>query len=95
MKLEVSVDRHAGSIAELQQTSASWRAKYAALKSQNAALKSGTSPALPGLTGDELQSLDSAEDISGELTDETVSVDMRESLLKTRQALGNKITTNR
>jgi chromosome segregation ATPase len=94
-KLEVSVDRHAGSIAELQQTNASWRAKYAALKSREPSAGSATSPALPELTGGELQSLESAEDVSGDLTDATVSVDMRESLLKTQQALGNKITTNR
>jgi chromosome segregation ATPase len=94
-KLEVSVDRHAGSIAELQQTVASWRAKYAALKSREPSAGSATSPALPVLTGGELQSLESAEDVSGDLTDATVSVDMRESLLKTQQALGNKITTNR
>ena len=94
-KLERSIDRHVDSIAELQQTVVSWRAKYAALKSQNLSAESGTSPALPELTGDELQSLDSAEDVSGELTDATVSVDMRKSLMNTQLALGNKITTNR
>lgn len=94
-KLEVSVDRHAGSIAELQQTIASWRAKYAALKTQVPSTASTTSPVPPGLTGDELQSLDCAEDVSGDLIDATVSVDMRKSLLTAQQAHGNKITTNR
>jgi chromosome segregation ATPase len=94
-KLEVSVDRHAGSIAELQQTIASWRAKYAALKTQVPSTASITSRVPPGLTGDELQSLDCAEDVSGDLIDATVSVDMRKSLLTAQQAHGNKITTNR
>jgi len=94
-KLEVSVDRHAGSIAELQQTIASWRGKYAALKTQVPSTASSTSRVPPGLTGDELQSLDCAEDVSGDLIDATVSVDMRKSLLTAQQAHGNKITTNR
>ena len=94
-KLEASIDRHAGSIAELQQTIASWRAKYAALKSRDPSAESATSPALRELTGEELQSLESAEDVSGDLTDATVSVDMRESLLKAQQTGENKITTNR
>lgn len=94
-QLEISVDRHVGSIAELQQTIASWRAKFAELKSREPSEGSATSPALPELTGGELQSLESAEDVSGDLTDATVSVDMRESLLKAQQAHGKKITTNR
>jgi hypothetical protein len=93
--LEVSIDRHAGSIAELRQTIESWRVKYAALKTQAPSTASATSPVPPGLTGDELQSLDCAVDVSGDLTDATISADMRKSLLKTQQAHGNKITTNR
>ena len=94
-KLEALIDRHAKSIVELQQTVGSWKAKYATLKSRDFAVESATSPALPELTGEELQSLESAEDVSGELTDATISIDMRKSLLKTQQARGNKITTNR
>ncbi len=94
-KLEALIDRHAKSIAELQRTAGSWKAKYAALKSRDFATESATSPALPELTGEELQSLESAEDVSGDLTDATVSIDMRNSLLNIQQAGGNKITTNR
>ena len=94
-KLEALIDRHAKSIVEWQQTAGSWKAKYATLKSRDFAAESATSPALPKLTGEELQSLESAEDVSGELTDATISIDMRKSLLKTQQARGNKITTNR
>jgi chromosome segregation ATPase len=94
-KLEISIDRHVSSIAELQQTVALWKSKYAALKSTDTAADSTIVAALSEASEAELHSLECIEDISGDLMDTTNSVDMRETLMRSQLATGSKITTNR
>ncbi len=79
-RLEASIDRHVGSLAESQQSVATWKEKYASLKARNPSPES-TIAREP--TEEELQAQESAEDISEDLTSETAPHDMSESLLET------------
>ena len=94
-RLETSIDRHVSSIAELQETVAVWKAKYSELKMKKPAVGSASLPASSAPSEASLHSLEDIEDLSGDLTEATISVDMRETLLKSQQAPGRKITTNR
>jgi len=71
-KLEAYIDRHVNTLADLQESVATWKGKYAA----------PTSTDLTELIEEEPQPLESAEDVSVGHADGTVAIDMRGALLE-------------
>lgn len=78
-KLEASIDQHVSTLAESQQSVTTWKEKYASLKSRD---PSSESTIAPELTEEELQTQESAEDISEDPSAATAPHDMRKSLLE-------------
>ncbi len=75
------LDARKNLIEELQQTVAIWKEKYTSLNSRNSSSEPPVSTALPELTEEELQSLESVKDVSADHADGTVAIDMRKALL--------------
>jgi hypothetical protein len=71
-KLEAYIDRHVNTLADLQESVATWKGKYAAPTS--------TDPT--ELIEEEPQPLESAEDVSAGHADGTVAINMRKALLE-------------
>lgn len=93
-QLEASIDQHVASIAELQKTVAEWRTRFEDLKSNPAAFETAPLPSLTELSDADLQSIGFADN-GDESYEATISLDMRETILKSQLAPGAKITTNR
>ncbi len=80
--LKASIIRYATTNSQLQQSVTTWKEKYAALKSSGPAAEPAIAPALPELGAEELRPLEIEEAFGG---DDTVNIDMRESLREARQ----------
>ncbi len=93
--LETSIDRHARTISELQQSVAVWRRQFAALNSDDPAAKPAIAAALAELSDDELQAQETAEDVSGEPQDPTTPVTTPELVVEAQQTARTKTATNR
>ena len=94
-KLEEYIERHVSTLAELQQSVANLKEKSASPISPDPSSDATTVSALPQLAEEELQAPESAEEVSGELADETDAVDMRPSLSEAQRTAKTKVTTNR
>ena len=92
-QLEASIGQHVSSIAELQETVTEWKAKFAAVKAGKTSSDSATVPSLGELSDEDLQAL-GLRDSGAETPDATISVDMRDTILRSQHAPGGKITTN-
>jgi chromosome segregation ATPase len=93
-QLEASIDQHVSSIAELQEAVSEWKTRFAEVKSGTTEGDSATIPSLGELSDEDLQAL-GLGDTGEKPLDATISVDMRDTILRSQQAPGGKITTNR
>ena len=94
-KLEACVDQHVRTIEELQQQAATWKGKYAALKSRNPSSEPTFSATRPELTEAGPRPLERVEDVSDDPIEPTVVIEVRQPILQEQQPAGAKLTTNR
>ena len=78
-KLEEYIERHVNTLAELRQSVANLKVKSASRNSPDPSSESIITVAIPGLTEEE-QAPESAEEVSGELADGTVAMNMCKAL---------------
>jgi chromosome segregation ATPase len=88
-RLEASIDRYATTISELRASNETWKQRCA-----DSAHAGNAGGPLSSLSDEELQALTGADNDS-DISDSTIAVDMRASLLEAQETGAKKISTNR
>ncbi len=81
-QLEVAINRHSNTIAELRRGTDTWKRKYQALKGDSPTAT--TSVNLPSLTDTDVRVIEQLEK-AGVKSEATIAIDMRRSLLEARR----------
>jgi len=85
--LESSMNKQASTITELKQSISNWQNRYAQLKAQKISTDA-TSPELPALSDTDVRAIESLQSDDG--PEQTIAIDMRESLLEARRSSHEK-----